>query len=683
MFLPLPPMSCSRIIPALVAVWSCAAALAVPIRPLETENGLWARNRVLVQIRKEARAEGGVPTAAQWRNRLGLPGEAVLTAMKRPPAGGLDRLELDRPIVVELNGKLTVGAAVNQLKKHPDVLFAEPDYVGSGGAAPNDPNYSLQWHHQKIQSEGAWAVSTGSSGVIVALLDTGINQSLAEFSSRLLPGYNYVANNDNPADDQGHGTACAGVLAANANNHVLVAGVDWNCRILPAKVLGADGFGFYSWWAQAIYDATDEGAKVINLSAGGESDSAALTAAIDYAISHNVIFVTITQNDGTGTISFPGRLPQCITLGATERDDTRASFSNYGPAIDLVAPGRDIYTVGLNGTLEYWYGTSEAAPQAAGVAAIIASLRPSIDQRTMEQLLCATAQDQVGGPTDTPGWDQYFGYGRLNARYAVQLAAQQTPLPEPLNLSTRLRVLPGDNALIGGFIITGVHAKNTIVRAMGPSLASAGVPGPLADPVLELHDSTGALIAQNDNWRTTQESDIMATGVAPTDDRESAIEKILAPGAYTAVVRGKDNSTGVALVEAYDLQQTPNSKLANISTRGFVDVDDNVMIGGFIVGAPSNYVVRGIGPSLASVGIGNPLADPTTELRNGNGVLLAENDDWQNGENAAQIQAMNLAPKDPNESALFANLPAGPHTAILRGKDNSTGVGLVEIYNVP
>jgi hypothetical protein len=605
--------------------------------------------------------------------------------MKAATAGPLtnDRLELGRPILVELNGKIAAEAVLAVLGKHPDVEFAEPDYISTGGAAPNDPNYYLQWHHQKIQSEGAWAISTGNSGVIVAILDTGINASLPEFAGRVLPGYNYVVNNNNPSDDHGHGTACAGVLAANANNHVLVAGVDWNCRIFPAKVLGADNFGLYSWQAQAIYDVTDAGAKVINFSIGGANDSATLTAAIDYAIARNVIFVTITQNEGTGTISFPGRLPQCITVGATERNDTRASFSNYGPRIDLVAPGRDIYTVGKNGGLEYWYGTSESAPQISGVAAIAAALRPSIDQRAMERLLWATAEDQIGGSTDSPGWDQYFGYGRLNARYAVQLAAQQTPLPEPVNLSTRLRVLPGDNALIGGFIITGAHAKNTIVRAIGPSLSSAGLSGSLADPTLELYDSTATLIAQNDNWRVTQESDIQATGLAPADDRESAIEKILAPGAYTAVVRGKDNSTGIAVVEAYDLQQTPNSKLANISTRGFVNLGDNVMIGGFIVGGTSNYIVRGIGPSLANANITNPLPNPTIELRNGSGALLAENDDWQASQNAGQIQAAGLAPNHPRESALFANLPAGAYTAILRGKNNTTGVGLVEIYNLP
>ena len=669
-----------RSIFAVLVALCCGNLCALPLRPIDSENGLWARDRLLIQLRSNAKST----SVADWPKRLGLPAEARLNPMKSSPASATMPMDSTRPIMVELNGKMSVQAALARLKNHPDLLFAEPDYVSTGGAVPNDPNYPQQWHHQTIQSEGAWNITTGSTNVLVAVLDTGINSFLNEFAFRVVAGYNYVSNNTNVTDDHGHGSATSGVLAANANNHMLVAGVDWNCRIRPAKVLDSNNFGFYSYQAQAIYEATDAGAKIINFSIGGDSDSAAMTAAIDYAIAHNVIFVTITHNQGVGTITFPGRLPQCITVGATEHDGTRAIFSNYGPAIDLVAPGRDIYTVGRNGGLEYWYGTSESAPQVAGVAALVASLRPSINQRTMELLLAATAQDGTGHPgEDTPGWDEFHGYGTLNAKYAVQMAAQQAPLPEPLNLSTRLRVLPGDNALIGGFIVTGAHAKNTLIRAIGPSLTSGGILYPLLDPTLELYNSAGILIAQNDDWRTSQESDIQMTGVAPTHDRESAIEKILAPGAYTAIVRGKSNSVGIALVEAYDLQQTPNSKLANISTRGFVDIGDNAMIGGFIVGAASNYVLRGIGPSLAGVGIANPLANPTVELRNSNGDVLAQNDDWQAGPNASQIQSLSLAPTRPEESAAFANLPGGAYTAILRGKNDTTGVGLIEIYNVP
>ncbi|MBA3762706.1 MAG: hypothetical protein H0X04_05090 [Chthoniobacterales bacterium] len=246
-----------------------------------------------------------------------------------------------------------------------------------------------------------------------------------------------------------------------------------------------------------------------------------------------------------------------------------------------------------------------------------------------------------------------------------------------------MRVGNGDRAMIGGFIITGAHAKNTMIRAMGPSLVSANVNGALQNPRLELFDSAGAMIASNDNWGDGQQAELQASGIAPTDSREAAIARILAPGAYTAIVRGVNGEEGVALVEAYDLQQTRNSKLANVSTRGSVGVGDDVMIGGFIIGATSNYVVRAIGPSLANANVPGALQDPKLELRDGNGTLVAANDDWASDLNAAQVQAVGLAPADSHESATYRTLSAGSYTAVVRGTQDTTGVGLVEVYNVP
>jgi hypothetical protein len=679
-------LSLAVVTAALTFAVAVVRAFAIPPEDVAAQR---SSDRVVIKLRETAEpsAHGArALTAAEWTRRLGLPPGIALHSMRRPPANVTadDAVpDLSRPAVLHLNGKATVAEALARLQHHADIEFAEPDYVSTGGARPSDPNYSLQWHHQKIQSEAAWNISTGSSDVLVAVLDTGVNVGLAEFFDRLVPGHDYVNNDAIPADDYGHGTAVTGVLAANANNNWLVAGVNWRCRIVPEKVLDSSNHGFYSWWDQAIYDATDAGAKVINLSAGGSSDSAATVAAIDYAISHGVIFVTITGNDSAGTIQFPGRLPQCITVGATERDDTRASFSNYGPAIDLVAPGRDIYTVGKDGGLEYWYGTSFAAPQVAAVAAIVAGLDPTITQQKMEKLLCATAQDGVGGASDTPGWDQYFGYGRLNARNAVQLAATRSAPPQPLNLSSRMRVDTGDKAMIGGFIITGAHAKYTMVRAIGPSLAAAGIGGTLDDPVLTLTNANGTIVGGNNNWGDSQRGEIEATGLAPTDARESALARILQPGSYTALVRSADGRPGVGLVEVYDLQATPNSKLANVSTRGSVETADNVIIGGFIVGAPSNYVVRAIGPSLQNAGVAGSLGDPTLELRDANGVLIAANDNWASDPNAASVQASGLAPQDSRESAVYRAFAGGNYTAVVRGVNDTTGVGLVEVYNVP
>lgn len=395
-----------------------------------------ASDRVVVQLRPSSGGPGRQASAPlsgdEWRIRLGLPEGVLLRGMHRPrtrtpgPSVALPPehlpLEVDRPVIVELRGRWTVPEALERLAREDSVEYAEPDFMGSGGGAPGDPNYRSQWHHQKIQSPAAWDISTGSSGILVAVLDTGINTGLPEFSGRLVPGHDYVNDDEDPTDDHGHGTAVAGALAANANNGVLVAGMDWNCRLLPGKILDSANNGFYSWWAEAIYDATDAGAKVINFSSGGDSDSSSLRAAIRYAIGRGVIFVTISHNDGKGTVRFPGRMPECITVGGAERTDLWASFSNYGPSVDLVAPARDIYTVGRSGGLEFWWGTSFAAPQVSGVAALLASLDPTLVQGDVERLLCASAQDRVGGSRDTAGRDDYFGYGRLNALYALQLA---------------------------------------------------------------------------------------------------------------------------------------------------------------------------------------------------------------------------------------------------------------------
>ena len=261
-----------------------------------------------------------------------------------------------------------------------------------------------------------------------------------------------------------------------------------------------------------------------------------------------------------------------------------------------------------------------------------------------------------------------------------------------LNISTRLQVGTDDNVLIGGFILLGTEPKRVLIRAVGPSLEAAGVSGALADPTLELHDSTGAVVGQNDNWRTTQTGglitedqflEIHATGIPPTNDAESAIIATLDPGAYTAIIAGANSSTGIGLAEVYDLGPAPApAKLANISTRGFVQTGDNVMIGGFIVGnQTSEVLVRGIGPSLTALGVNGALADPMLDLHDVNGALLASNDNWRSDQEA-EIEATTIPPNDDLESAILRTLAPGAYTAILRGVSDATGVGLVEAYNL-
>jgi hypothetical protein len=257
-----------------------------------------------------------------------------------------------------------------------------------------------------------------------------------------------------------------------------------------------------------------------------------------------------------------------------------------------------------------------------------------------------------------------------------------------LNISTRLPVGTGQQVLIGGFIIQGPNPKTVMLRAIGPSLPFGGV---LADPYLELHDGTGAIIATNDNWKTTnlggvltsnQVIDIIASTIAPSSNQESAIIATLNPGSYTAIVRGATNDTGIAVVEGYDLDANPVSKFANISTRGYIQTGDNVMIGGFIFGGgpgTTKVVVRGIGPSLTAFGVSNPLMDPMLELHDANGSTLDSNDDWISNQSA--ITATGLQPSNNAESAMLeTKLPPGAYTAILRGKNRGVGVGVVEVY---
>lgn len=248
-----------------------------------------------------------------------------------------------------------------------------------------------------------------------------------------------------------------------------------------------------------------------------------------------------------------------------------------------------------------------------------------------------------------------------------------------VNVSTRAFVQTGDSAMIGGFIITGDAPKKVALRAIGPSLANAGVSQTLSDPTLDLVDSTGSVIASNDDWRT-ESVNLKALGLAPTDDRESALVTTLPAGAYSAIVRGKGDAVGVSLVEVYDLDYN-TGRIANISTRARVETGGNVMIGGFILAGtdPSSVIVRAIGPSLALAGVSDPLLDPALDLYDANGTLISTNDNWRSTQES-QIIATTVPPTDDREAAIVATLPPGAYSAIVRGANDTSGVALFEVY---
>jgi len=291
-----------------------------------------------------------------------------------------------------------------------------------------------------------------------------------------------------------------------------------------------------------------------------------------------------------------------------------------------------------------------------------------------------TIVDNDAPPTPTPT-------ATPTATVTPTPTATPTPFfpPQPLNISTRLRVQNGDNVLIGGLIVSGNDPKEVMIRAIGPSLGNGGVTNPLPDPSLDLYDSENDLVGSNNNWQDLQRQQIEDTGLAPKHTLESALLITLDPNtAYTAVVRSKDGTPGIGLVEVYDLALGANAKLANISTRGRVETGDNVMIAGFIVGgAPSDQtglVVRALGPSLSDFGVPSPLQDPTLVLYDADGNAVGSNDNWQEGQQP-EVTNSGLAPKDERESALYVALGPGSYTAIVTGKNGETGVGLVEVYN--
>jgi hypothetical protein len=344
-----------------------------------------------------------------------------------------------------------------------------------------------------------------------------------------------------------------------------------------------------------------------------------------------------------------------------------------------------------------WQRTS-ALVAAAAVLAMAVGIAPGClaaealyDGNGTSQPLVVTVPPASSGTVGSP--DAIVSNGSSDSEVSPGSISVVPAKRQLVNISTRAIVGTGDNVAIAGFIIhidppalTG--SKRVLLRGLGPSLRVNGVPVPgrLADPFLELHDINGTLIESNDNWMTSPErAAIIASGLAPTDPHESAILRTLIAGTnYTAVLRGVNNTTGIGLVEVYDLEPTIDTHLANISGRAFVSTGNDVLIGGVIIqgNTAEQVLFRALGPSLASKGVTDPLLNPTLDLYNANGTLIAQNDDWMTSPQKSAIIASGLAPTDPRESAIIDTPAAGNYTAIVRGENNTTGVGLVEAYRL-
>lgn len=395
----------------------------------------------------------------------------------------------------------------------------------------------------------------------------------------------------------------------------------------------------------------------------------------------------VTVNNG-GTLGGMGTVSGTVIVNAgatlSGGDATTASGSlTVGDNLTLNSNSVIELGLGASGAHSTLNRTGGAWTFASNQAFAFFNVGPS--PGTYDNVITGLAGDPGGTAAwtiTTPGFAGSFTYdGAGNIDLAITATPSPTPASQAINLSTRMQVQAGDNAGIGGFIITGTAPKHLLLRAIGPSITMSGL---LADPVLELHDPGAFGTITNDNWMDdpAQMAAILATGLAPTNNLESAIDATLNPGAYTAVIRGTNNTSGIGLIEVYDLSHAAPAKLANISTRAFVGTGDDIVIAGFILGNNSGndrIVVRGLGPSLTALGVPNASANPALQLHDANGAQLVRNENWQDDPaQAAELTAAGLAPTNNLEAAIAATLPPGSYTALLFG----TGNGLVEVYDL-
>lgn len=394
---------------------------------------------------------------------------------------------------------------------------------------------------------------------------------------------------------------------------------------------------------------------------------------------NSVVFASTIFGQGFGANTLAVTYYRSIGSTMIEADtlfNQAQTFDSYRGPLQFVAHGPAIADIRRVFLHELGHSLGLGHPDSGG-------------QQVVAVMNSIISNQEILSTDDTAGGQFLYGAPSSTPTPTPTPSPSATPTSSPshlANISTRMRIGVSDNVLIGGFIIRGAQPKKLILRAIGPSLTAYGVASVIADPVLELHDSLGGVIAANDDWRSgAQMNEIQASGLAPADSAESAIIATLLPGNYTAVVSGYGGGQGIGLVEGYELDGN-TTRLVNISTRGRVGIDDEAMIGGFIVqgSAAKRVIVRALGPSLAGgpSPIVGALADPILELHDGNGNLLAVNDDWSNSPQAAEIIATTIPPVNNLESAIVATLGPGNYTAIVRGVDNTSGVGLVEVYDL-
>jgi thermitase len=397
--------------------------------------------------------------------------------------------------------------------------YVEPDFKGSIGGSkltdsilPNDTWFSRQWSlynngsfpmmtskvDADIDMTEGWTVEQGDSSIVIGIIDTGCKLDHTELTGRIwynkdeipgngidddnngyiddIRGWNWANGNADPTDDEGHGTNVTGIIGSNGNNSIGYAGVDWHCKLMILKGINSSNWGYYSWWISAIDYAVDKGVRAINMSVCGTDASTALGDAVANALQNNVSIIACMGNANNNVPNYPADYSGVIAVGATNSDDTRThpffwdpnSGSNYGSWITVVAPGNYIYGLNYQSNTDfgwYWGGTSQATPHVTGLASLLYAQNPSRTQQTVKNIIVNTAQDQVGDPLeDTPGWDQYYGYGRINAYSAL------TYVPNGINRPVNAGISVFPNPATDKITITSDHP---VIQPVEVTLADA------------------------------------------------------------------------------------------------------------------------------------------------------------------------------------------------------------------
>jgi subtilisin family serine protease len=411
----------------------------------------------------------------------GAEAESLESELAEHKAVEVDEIKALRAEVIKVPPS-RVEAAIEELSRDPRVETVEPDYIGYADVTtPNDSDYSKQQGWSVTKTNELWDVTKGTD-MVVAVADSGIAFSHSEFAGKTVPGYDFVNEDDDPADDNGHGTNVSGLIAALSNNSSGVTGGCWNCRIMPLKVLGSDGQGYYSDWSDAIRYAADHGVKVLNMSASGSTQSTLLQSAVEYAEDKGMLIVTSAGNEGDAAPRYPASYPSILSVSNTKMDDSMATGSSYGPTADVAAPGTGIYTTSLDGKYASVNGTSFSAPITTAIASLLLSTRPSSTPEELRTAIVSTADECCENRPEFPG-------GRVNAMKAYEYLDS---LPPPDTTKPTVTVsAPAANATVSGTVnVTATASDNVGVTKVEVQIGTAAATADETAPYSVAWDTT-------------------------------------------------------------------------------------------------------------------------------------------------------------------------------------------------